>query len=156
MEYFRKETVRDNMSYGVRTIAPEMTLGDLLRLFSSSEMSAYPVMHEKRLIGLATKADALKPFAANGVVDNLDSDTIMGTTVEQIMSTGVTKVGLEASLEQAARLIAESNSDSLPVVDGEDFVRGMITRNDIIRALARSTWRSSLPLEIRPVGYAIA
>ena len=156
MENFHQETVRENMSRPVRTVAPEMTLGDLLRLFSADDFAAYPVVRNETLVGTVSRADALRPFPAKAGGDVLDFDAIMGTTIEQIMSSRITKVELDATLEQAAQLMAAEASESLPVVDRQNRVRGIIARDDVIRALARDTWRSSLPLELRPMGYAIA
>ena len=156
MEHFQHETVRDNMHRKARTVAPEMTLGDLLRLFSSSDLAACPVVRDEKLIGIVSRADSIRPFAANAASKTRDSNAIMGTTVEQIMTSGVVTVELDATLEQVVELMGSHDFESFPVVDRANRVRGMIGRDDIVRALAHSTWRTSLPLDLRPMGYAIA
>ena len=155
MEYLH-QTVRDIMSRPARTVAPEMTLGDLLRLFSSNDFDAYPVVREEKLVGIVSRADSIKPFVIKGATNTLESDAIMGTTVEQIMSSQVLTIELDATLEQAIGLMCARDFESFPVVDQENRVRGMIARDDLVRALARSTWRTPLPLDLRPLGYAIA
>lgn len=152
MEYFH-ETVRDIMSRPARTVAPEMTLGDLLRLFGSNHFDAYPVIRGEKLVGIVSRADSIKPFVANKA---LDRDAVMGTTVEQIMSPAVVTVKPEATLEQVLDLMGAHGFESFPVIDRENHVAGIVARDDLVRALARSTWHTSLPLEVRPVGYAIA
>src|ERR1700753_1608858 len=116
MEYFHHETVRENMLRPGKTVSPENTLGDLLRLFRSDDCSAYPVAHDGKLVGLISRADALRPFADISGAD-FDFDAALGTSIDQIMSSQVAKVGIDASLEQAAKLMNESNIESLPVVD---------------------------------------
>lgn len=56
--------------------------------------------------------------------------------IEDIMSTGVTVIGPEQPLQEAARLMAELDVGSLPVCDGERLL-GIVTDRDIaVRAVA--------------------
>jgi CBS domain-containing protein len=156
MENLRQETVRDNMSHPARTVAPEMTLGDLLRLFGSNDFAAYPVTREDQLVGIVSRADSIRPFAVTAWTDTCNFDAIMGTTVGEIMSSLVIAVAPDATLEQVIQLMEVHDLESLPVVEGENRVSGIVARQDIIRALARRASDSSLPLDLRPMGYAIA
>lgn len=151
-----QQTVREIMSRPARTVAPEMTLGDLLRLFGSNNFDAYPVLRGDNLLGIVSRADSIKPFVTKVATKALESDAIMGTTVEQIMSRGVVTVELDATLEQVIDLMGARDFESFPVIDRESRVRGMIARDDVVRALARNTWHTSLSLDLRPFGYAIA
>lgn len=156
MKTLRQETVRDNMSHPAKTVAPEMTLSDLLRLFGSSDFVAYPVTREDQLVGIVSRADSLRPFAVASWIDTRNFDAIMGTTVSEIMSSVVVAVTPGVTLDQVLQLMEMHDLESLPVVDSGDCVMGVVARQDIIRALARSTRDSSLPLELPPMGYAIA
>ena len=156
MDDFRQETVRNNMSRPAKTVAPEMTLGDLLRMFSTSNFAAYPVVRDEKLVGIVSRTDSIKPFAAMAATHTIHFDSIVGTTVEEIMSWQVVAVELDATLDHVVHLMETHDFKSFPVVDREKRVRGIIARDDVIRALARSTRRSTLPLELRPMGYAIA
>jgi CBS domain-containing protein len=156
MDDFRQETVRDNMSRPAKTVAPEMTLGDLARMFSASEIEAYPVVRDEKLVGMVSRTDIIKPFAAIAATNAIYFDSIMGTTVEEIMSRQVIAIEMDATLDQAVHLMGAHDFKSFPVIDQDNRVRGIVTRDDVIRALARSTCRSSLPLDLRPMGYAIA
>ena len=158
MEYFHQEPVKENAARAARTVAPEMTLGDLLRLFSSDDFPAYPVVRSGKLVGMVSRADSIKPFTEKAGTNTAHFDAIMGTTVEQIMSSRVITVELDATLDTVVRLMGAHDFESFPVVDHENRVRGIIARDDVIRALARYTWRAStpLPLPLSPIGYAIA
>lgn len=151
-----RQTVREIMSRAARTVAPEMTLGDLLRLFGSSDFDAYPVVRAEKLVGIVSRADSIRPFAAKSAAKVLESDAVMGTTVEQIMTSQVVTVDLDTMLEQVIDLMGAHDVESFPVVDRYNRVKGIVARDDVVRALARSTWRASLPLDLRPMGYAIA
>ena len=155
MEYFQK-TVREIMSRPARTVAPEMTLGDLLRLFSSNDFDAYPVVRGEKLVGIVSRADSIKALDKADGNNAVDFNAIMGTTVEEIMSSRAVTVEPNASLGQVIHLLRVHDFESFPVVDPEHRVKGIIGREDVIRALARDTWPSSLPLPLSPMGYAIA
>jgi CBS domain-containing protein len=57
--------------------------------------------------------------------------------VGDVMSTEVVSVHPEASIREAASLIDRHGFRRLPVVDGESFVVGVLTRSDLIRAMVR-------------------
>jgi CBS domain-containing protein len=156
MEYFDHGTIQENMIRTAKTVAPELTLGDLLRMFSTGDFTAYPVVRDETLVGIVSRTDSLKPFAGMAATNTVYFDSIMGTTVEEIMSWQVVTVELNATLDKAVQLIETHSFKSFPVIDQEKRVRGIIARDDVIRASTRNARRSSLPLDLRPMGYAIA
>jgi CBS domain-containing protein len=156
MDYLHQETAREIMSRPARTVTPEMTLGDLLRMFSTSDFAAYPVVRDKKLVGMVSRTDSIKPFAAMAESSTIYFDSIMGTTVEEIMSWRIIAVDLDATLNQVVHLMGAHDFESFPVIDQQNRVRGIVARDDVIQALARRTWRSALPLPVTSIGYAIA
>jgi CBS-domain-containing membrane protein len=156
MQYFQLETVRKNMTRSVRAVAPELSLSDLLRLFSSNDFEAYPVVRDGKLLGMVSKADSIQPFDKACSTNTLDFNAIMGTTVEEIMSSPAMTVEPDTKLAEIVHLMGILDFESFPVVDHEAKLMGIVAREDIIRALARCAWRSSLPLPLEPMGYAIA
>ena len=157
MYEFLEETVQDNMTRPARTVAPEMTIGDLLRLFATDEVNAYPVESNGRLVGIVSKADALKAFAfrQDGILPHYDD--VMGTSVEEIMSRYVMTVDAESRLQRVLHLMEKYRFKSLPVVDAGNRILGVMARENVIQALARCNRRQSsaqaLPLVAPPVGY---
>ena len=56
MYEFLQETVANNMTKAVRSVAPEITVGDLYRLFAADDFDAYPVVRDDALVGMAESA----------------------------------------------------------------------------------------------------
>jgi len=157
MYEFLEETVRDNMTLPAKTVAPETTVGDLLRLFIIDDVDAYPVESDGRLVGIVSKADALKAFGLKQGRILPHYDDMMGTTVEEVMSRHVMTVDAETKLQRVLQLMEKYGFKSLPVTDAGSRLLGVIAREDIIRALARcnrhDTSAQALPLTVPPIGY---
>jgi len=137
MEYFRQRTVRDLMSRPARTVAPELTLGDLLRLFDANDFDAYPVVREDTVVGVVSKLDALKVFAfAKDQILPHYADG-MGATVNEIMTAEVIAVEPETRLQRVLQLLVEHRVKSVPVIDKWRNLVGIIAREDVMRAMAR-------------------
>ena len=153
MYEFLEETVEHNMTSHAKAVAPEMTAGDLLRLFATDDLDAYPVVSNGKLVGIVSKADALKAFALTPASILPHYDDMMGTTVDEIMTRHVMTVDSQTRLQHVLQLMGTHHFKSLPVVDQNNRLKGMIAREDVIRALARCNRRQTLPLVAPEVGY---
>ncbi len=146
MYEFLQETVDSNMTRGVRSVAPETTVGDLYRLFAKDDYDAYPVMRDDVVVGFVTKLDALKAFAFTSDQMLPHYDDRMGTTVDEIMSCDVIAVVPDMNLLRVLQLMVAHRLKSLPVIDKYHHLLGIIAREDVMRALARCTKRQAPPL----------
>lgn len=153
MHEFFEEAVQRNMTSPARTVVPEMTVGDLLRLFAGGDVDAYPVVSGGALIGIVSKADALKAFFLTPAGMFPHYDDIMGTTVEEIMSRQVVTVDAKTTLQHVLHLMGVHRFKSLPVVDQNNRLQGVIAREDVIAALTRCHRHQALPLVAPAVGY---
>jgi CBS domain-containing protein len=146
MYEFLQETVGDNMTRAVRSVAPETTVGDLYRLFATDGFDAYPVVRDDVLVGMVSKLDALKVFT-------LGKDQIlphftdgMAGTADAIMSSEIIAVDPETKLQRALELMVKHRLKSLPVVNQWRNLLGIIAREDVMRAMERSTLRQYPPV----------
>ncbi|WP_298252961.1 CBS domain-containing protein [Bradyrhizobium sp.] len=153
MYEFLEETVQHDMMQPARAVAAEITLGDLLRLFTADNVDAYPVESNGRLCGIVSKGDAVRAFAPGRAGIPPHYDDAMGTTVEQIMSRHVMTVDAETKLQCVLHLMEKHRIKSLPVVDAGNRLLGLIARENVIRALARCNRRqpsAQAPTTCRP------
>jgi len=138
MYEFLQETVGDTMTRSVRSVAPETTVGDLYKLFAADDIDAYPVVQDDTLVGIVSKLDALKPFAftEDQLVPHYKDG--MSTRVDTVMSTSIVTVEPDTHLQRVLELMIRHRLKSLPVVDQGKNLLGIIAREDIMRAMARS------------------
>lgn len=90
------------------------------------------------ILGLGVTAapvldEARRPVGVVSLRDLIGSER--GGTVAERMSRPAATVGQEATLEQAARKLAECDVHRLVVVDGEGGAVGMVAAVDLVRAL---------------------
>ena len=145
MYEFLQETVGNIMTRAVRSVTPETTVGDLYELFAADDFDAYPVVQDDTLVGIVSKLDALKPFAftEDQLVPHYKDG--MSTMVDTVMSTSIVTVEPDTHLQRVLELMIRHRVKSLPVVDEWKNLLGIIAREDIMRAMARS-----VPLQQTP------
>ncbi len=130
------------------TLGPEQTVEDAIKLFAESGISGAPVVEEGRLAGIVTEGDLIFRDAdirapgfleiLGGVIplgnwDEYRQEAIKsaGVTVGEVMTSEVLTVGPDASLAEAATIMAEEGIKLLPVAE-EGSLRGVVTRMDIL------------------------
>ncbi len=130
------------------TLGPESTVEDAIRLFAEARISGAPVVEGERLVGIITEGDLIFQDAeikAPGFLDILGGIVPLGNTeeyrrealksagvtVDEVMTDDLVTVTPEATLAEAATLMAEQRKKILPVVEGERLA-GVITRMDIL------------------------
>lgn len=117
--------VRDIMTQSVKTIRASATVEEAAELMALHDVGALPVCEDDRLIGILTDRDIVVRCLAPGFSPR-------AVAVRQIMSGNPAMVPPSASVEFAARLIANLRVRRLPVLaDGR--VVGMLSSDDIAR-----------------------
>ena len=144
----RELRVREIMQTDWPTLDPESTIEDAIRLFAEARISGAPVVSNGQLLGIITEGDLIFQDAdikAPGFLDILGGIVPLGSTEEYrreaLKSAGVTvgevmtddpiTVAPEATLAEAATVMAERRKKILPVVEGDRLV-GVVTRMDIL------------------------
>jgi CBS-domain-containing membrane protein len=138
MYEFLQETVANNMTRDVRSVAPETSVGDLYRLFAADGFDAYPVLRGQEMVGLVSKLDALKIFGLTNKSILPRYAEGMATKVEQVMTKDVVAVNVESSLQRVLQLLIRHRAKSLPVLDRRRNLVGIISREDVMRAMGRT------------------
>ena len=139
--------LRDLMSQDVISVSPEAPLKEAARRMLEAHVSGLPVTDEDgKLVGVITEADFVKTEADRRsraragllrwfVRDSEITDT--ARTVGDAMTTHVLTLGSESDHTEAARLMRNEGIKRIPIVDEAGHVRGIVSRSDIMRALAR-------------------
>jgi CBS-domain-containing membrane protein len=130
---------RDVMSEKPMTIAPDATLSDLEAIFEANEFNALPVTDSGgAIVGLVTKLDLLRAFVCEDGQIFPPYDEIMNRSVRSVMSREVLYVLPRTPLTRVLNRLVETGWKSMPVLDEDDHLVGMVAREDVMRGLRRA------------------
>jgi CBS domain-containing protein len=152
-------SVRDVMSRHPVTVGPDATLLDALVLMRGQKVSGLPVVDEAgKLVGVLSQRDVARTLKSAGGIPEVTGlfDLLMfglsensgvnvqvlrrileETNVRDAMSSPPISLASDASLELAAEVMRENEINRIPVMRGDRLV-GIITRNDLVRALVHT------------------
>jgi CBS domain-containing protein len=135
LQHFLQLQVGAAMKKVVVPVQPGTTVRELEVLFEQHGFNSFPVVKQKKVIGIVTKFDFLKNFifTSNSIIPHYEE--LMNRKVESIMTREVIFVHPDTPLPRALQLMVELKSKSLPVVDDHYQLQGMISRGDIIQTL---------------------
>ena len=129
--------VKERMTSPVLTISPDVPIQDALARMRQDKVRRYPVLdkHDK-LIGIVTDGDLLNAKPSEATTLNVweINYLLSKITVERVMSSNVITTTEDCPIEEAARIMADHEISSLPVMREKSLV-GMITETDLFHIL---------------------
>jgi len=143
MHRFLEWHAREFMTRSVETVSSGVTLRELDSLFDRHDFNAFPVMEGEEIVGLVTKLDFLKAFVFNTKQAVPPYEHLMKRTVGDVMTKDVVHIESEAPLTRVLELMVQLKARSFPVLDNDHKLAGMISREDLMRALERATERET-------------
>jgi CBS-domain-containing membrane protein len=151
--YASPRTVSDVMTRTVVALGQDATFKDIVSTMDQWKVSAMPVLEgEGRVVGVVSEADLLPKeeyrlddparVADPTRVDDVRLLTGMtkahAVTAGQLMSAPAVCVHADATLAQAARIMARRGVKRLPVTDAEGKLAGIVSRRDLLKVFLRS------------------
>jgi CBS domain-containing protein len=116
--------VRDIMSKNVKVVRPDTTAQEVVATMSSFDISSILVVQSERPVGIITLRDVLTKVVVQCLAPR-------ALTARQIMSSPLVTINESATVEEAARLMAQKKVKTLPVMDNDKLV-GILTFTDIV------------------------
>lgn len=136
-----ERTAADLMSYPVRTISPDATIGEGRRRMLKYGHSGLMVMERGELVGVITRRD----------IDKARHHGLEHAPIRGFMTRDVATVAPEASLSMLEQTMIREGIGRLPVVRN-GVVVGIVTRTDVLEALhGRRYLAGAPPLDEEPV-----
>ena len=117
--------VRDVMTKDVRVVRPDTSVKEVVATMNKLDIGSIVVVQGERPVGIITERDILKRI----VEPCLDPETV---TARQIMTSPVVTIDENASINEAAKLMAKKGVKRLLVTRNNDELVGIITFTDIV------------------------
>jgi CBS domain-containing protein len=127
------------MTPTVITVERQTTIARLGALFEEHDFNAFPVVEDGRVLGLVTKFDFLRTFAFTSSQMVPHYDDLMSRRVADLMTEAIVHVDPTLPLTRVLQLMVSLKMRSLPVMTAEGRLVGMISREDVMRALRETT-----------------
>jgi len=108
----------------VWTVPPTATVFEAIQLLGLKNIGALPVVDGERLAGIFSERDYTRKVA-------LEGKTSHKTLVREIISTHVTTVTPEHTIEDSLRLMTEKRIRHLPVMEDQKMV-GFVSIGDMV------------------------
>nr|WP_055566355.1 CBS domain-containing protein [Streptomyces atriruber] len=140
-------TVSDVMTHTVIAVGREAPFKEIVALMGQWNVSALPVLAgEGRVIGVVSEADLLPkeefrdsdPSHFDQLRRLSDLAKAGGVSAGEVMSSPAVTVHPDATLSQAARIMAQRKVKRLPVVDANGLLQGVVSRSDLLKVFLRT------------------
>lgn len=128
-------TVSDIMNKEVITLKPTDKLISADDLMNKNLLSHIPITDDKkRLVGLLTKRDILLGTCSYlQKKGSCKKEKILeDCNIEDLMRGGLITISPSTSLKTAAKIMSENNIGSLPVIDDDEVLVGIVTSSDFV------------------------
>lgn len=148
------KTVAEIMTREPIVVTPATPLKEAIQILAERHISGLPVVNEQGvLVGVISESDLMwqetgaEPPPYVMVLDSIiylqnphkyeqEIHKALGQTVGEVMTSQVTTISPQKSLQEAAHALQQKQIHRLPVLDDTGKLVGIITRGDIIRAMA--------------------
>jgi len=132
-------TVSQFMTRTVITVKRQTTMRELAALFKKHDFNAFPVAEDGNLLGIISKFDFLRAFAftTGQVVPHYNE--LMNRPASEVMTEAVVHVDQTSPLTRVLQLMVSLKTRSFPVMSADGQLVGMISREDVMRALEETT-----------------
>ncbi|WP_223786778.1 CBS domain-containing protein [Marinicella meishanensis] len=122
------------MSTDIQTVQQGQNLSDVYQIMSQAGVHHVPILNAKQLVGMVSFTDMmqlnfnLQGFDQSGFAEMIDQQY----KITDIMSQDLTTLQDKQSIRDAVHLLADGGFHSLPVVDDQQQLIGMVTSTDLI------------------------
>jgi CBS-domain-containing membrane protein len=135
-------TVSDVMTHTVVAVGRDAPFKEIVQLFDQWKVSALPVLEgEGRVVGVVSEADLLHKEEFRDADDTggefADRLKAGAVTAGELMNAPAVSVHADATLAEAARIMARRKVKRLPVVDRVGMLQGVVSRGDLLKVFLR-------------------
>jgi CBS domain-containing protein len=144
-------SVTSIMTTSVITASASTEISKVARLMIEHGVTGIPIVDHGRVVGIVTEVDIVSrqievdPPVFGTFLDAIfrlpwdrsddELRRVLATTAGELMSTPVTTVTTQASIQDVASLMFKQKVNPVPVVDDAGALVGIVSRSDIVRLM---------------------
>ncbi len=133
----KNDPITKIMTSDVAVVQEGQPLSEVRKKMIDLHIHHVPIVNGKKLVGLVTFTDLMKINMVINGADERSIDTIIDQQfkIADIMSSKITKIKNTETIRQASELLINGHFHSLPVIDDNDNIVGIVTSTDMIKYL---------------------
>lgn len=139
-KYLNEAKVKDIMSKEVVTVDVDASFSEVPKKMKEFSIRHIPIINkEKRLVGLITQRMMYKIKSPRKLMDGewyYDEEMLNNVILEHVMVREVSTLYADDSVGTALLKIVHSRFGSIPIVDKDNILLGIVTRRDILKVAA--------------------
>ena len=142
------QRVKDVMTNLVVLVHPEDLIQQVARRLIRNKIGGAPVVRDGKVLGVVSEIDITQALLGSAgkrssertyflpsALGETPSERPGDRTAVEIMSAPAVTIGPDENLFMAARQLERQGIKRLPVVDGEGYLLGIVSRRDLVRAM---------------------
>lgn len=131
--------VRSIMETNPKTTHPNQNVGELSIQMLNEGIQQLPVVEHGRLVGLITVRDLWSRYETK--------TSIADMSVKEVMNTNILRISPKDKVGTAAELFADKRFKTIPVVNLDNQLKGVITAFDIIKVAFNNEYDKKILFE---------
>lgn len=133
----RNEPVKTIMTRDVVSVQLGEAPSKVRAVLQSGRFHHLPVLDREKLVGIVSSVDFMKASLSVWGTDERTIDAVLDSQLQlgQLMKAEPRTIRDTATVRDAAQALAHGEYHSLPVVDADDRLVGIVTSTDLIRYL---------------------
>lgn len=138
----QRTLIRSWMTPDPETISPDTTLLEAHRLMGVKRIRALPVIEAGALVGIVTRTDLMgaDPSRLYTRGEQEQSREVVQQPVRLIMTAPVITAREDDAMTDAARLMLTHKFHSLPVLNAQEQLTGIVTETDVFHMIVNKGW----------------
>src|SRR3954447_26898438 len=135
--------VQDVMTREPTTVTPETSIKRAAEILVERQISSLPVLDDRgRVCGVLSEADLIRdvfvPDARGHMLPGEYGERLTPTSVEDVMTQHAITAHESSDIADVADLMSSSGVKSLPVIDDDRRLVGVVSRSDLVKVRARA------------------
>lgn len=146
-----KKIVAEFMIVDPICLEKDANIKELNKLINIQGISHIPVVNKGKLIGIVSKTDLVTRFfrlLENSSGKNYSNLVMEHDLVEDLMTENPVTAFEDDGIEYIIELLLQGAFHSVPVVDKDNFLKGIITSYDVLKALYSDKLRSDYAMDM--------
>tara|TARA_R110002110_G_scaffold33533_2_gene114892 strand:+ start:8408 stop:8830 length:423 start_codon:yes stop_codon:yes gene_type:complete len=134
----KNEPIKNIMSSKLVFATINSKISEVKSLMQENHIHHVPVVSGKKLIGLVSRVDLLRSSFSDLFVkeDKASADQLDSVaSIEDVMTRDIKTLSVSSSVRDAALILLGNDFNSLPIIDSNEELAGIVTSKDITRYL---------------------